>query len=1397
MSTNKKKTALLAKLNRQRAKQKKKVFTIPKIKMTAMDKKRKAEKSFIPTSFTLAKKSKSEDAMREFLTSVNDLGDDDFTFDIDDDMFVYSNKSIADAYKTFIKEQIADAIRLDEDADREELNLKAKRAWAVLSVGDKMKWVIIAHGRDPKGEWDRKRFADEVNFNIRTEELLRQFIQDYIASNITYDKFLQSWLQNKGRAAITMVEEGLEQEGLEQEGFEQEGLELADGFGKRLPITEAEQERINDLQERLDGYTKAEQSLKEKEEARVEELESFARDELIELVSPVIAEKSDEQLINFLVNAKYIPKERKRLKKIYGSHRDPYRTSGEEEGKSAPERLDRPIPKNEKLDRQWKLYTDKISRKRASYESSLRQLTRGDLVLEATKKRDTPSLIHIILLSEFKNNLDSIRKKIHTLSIEIHNLSLGTYVKRKRVEKTLTSAERRYTDRLAANVRKIDLNNMRTKQLKAVARDIAGVPTFKKKQKAEAINAILRVEFPDVDMNVELPKPNRTQLDNVLRTLSDEQLQVVGFTYGIDRLEKRGKYEIIDMIIRKEFPTKKVRTNKLVNTFDRRERLKELEIMPSEDIFLIAFQLGIPIPDDVHERDLINKILIKEGETNELIKEDEDEKRRLIKKISRITGRSGDHYSLWSIENLQQRLYALGEEDENYMEELEKERLLKKLEQLGDVDKYSDAHSWSTTKIRKTLESIGGPNWESYVPLIEDYSFVKCVQKYQTYSWIEGRVTGVWLTPVKKKKSAKSISKYVFDDVWIVEDKRRWYQANKHFFALQCNSNKRTQNKDILTCYSQTGEPVKFKVGFTIIGYQHTPSRYQARTHMVKKADGTMVQRSFIIQDEEMFRKEKEYKRKTTQNLGDRVNYILNSSVNEAAINIAMRALSNALMEVAPVTKTDYGIVHVDGGHKRIDYNTPYMQVLLDSLRDGVDQTNKNFFTKVANIIVYLKMPEAKMFRANIENEYYLPDILATLSEREKLPEVFDDPSLSPRFIDGVVAKINNNVIKQIHQFAEGIYFLEDPTRRRSIRPVGYTGTDIIKTNKRLSACENKDRVRDANPTEIIYYKDDDEKIYCFTVDELYERFINGNIINPETDKQFRIPFVQRFDELYNGRLASDGFLTTYFQEKYGFDMKKLVREKRKEDTITKSIPAIAPNLWDFVAKDVGELEDQMSNEEPGDGDEIDENREDERREVEVETGERESEEIDPNDACIYCKKHLSDDSIKSIVMHGDESRIIKFCSFKCFEGKNDWKKYKRKKVKALAKKVAATKKKVEDEFRKKTVKPSPPKLSKEEINRRKKLIAKQVKEGAIAFDRVAFPLMSKAELREIAKKKDIKIPGNLSKMGTAKALFEALHPNGHKGIFKEDAANVKMHKIETRRDKKRGEKKTKSKRSL
>ena len=129
--------------------------------------------------------------------------------------------------------------------------------------------------------------------------------------------------------------------------------------------------------------------------------------------------------------------ERKKWKKIYGPIMDEYKDDDDE-------KLSRHIVKNSELDSQWKLYTDKITGEKAVYETKLRELSRGDLILEATKKKDNPEIIKLIILSEFKNNFDNIRKKINKLSIK-NSKSKSWYICQKRTSKTKFNIFRKKT----------------------------------------------------------------------------------------------------------------------------------------------------------------------------------------------------------------------------------------------------------------------------------------------------------------------------------------------------------------------------------------------------------------------------------------------------------------------------------------------------------------------------------------------------------------------------------------------------------------------------------------------------------------------------------------------------------------------------------------------------------------------------------------------------------------------------------------------------------------------------------------------------------------------------------------------------------------------------------------
>ena len=1372
MSTSKdKKAALLDKIARQKAKQKEKFFTIPTIKLSSQDKQRKANKTFIPNAKSLAKKIKSEDGMREFMTELNGLGDEYFNMPPGG----YINTIVFNGYKSFIDNYVKDAIQEydDPDVDRDEIKESAETAWTELSTFNKMIWVLQGYGAQKDAEWGMKQFVMEVRQNIRDEDTLRSFINNYLESDIAYSKFVTYWKANKANKGDKEAKEAISSK---NDIFftmlsDIDEAHAATATDTRLVVTEEEQERINDLKERLAGYEEAATRLDDKIATRNEYLLGLSHDELVELAKPIVGKKTKEQLVNTLLNVEYIPIERDQLKEIGA-------------GQSS-ERYE---------------FMNTLKTERAARKVELDTLSYSDLVLESTTKKTVPRLVKLILYQEFHHNRKNLKDKIFKLGLEIHNISLGKYVPRQSNIRLLKYKERLYREALVIQIRRIELQTKTYTEL-ALHASAMGVKGYKydevnnERSIKNLIHRILMVEFPGANVDVEVPKVNMSQMKAVLRTLDDDQIHVLAYSNGIKHPEQRGKYRNIESILVKEFPLKKIRPIKqlvigrYVRNWSYPKRRSELEAMSTKELKTIALTHGLDLHKGVKNESLIRNILSQEEYLAKLIPKEDQEKEIIIKKIAHITGAPASRYRLWSISELEQRLDTLRDESQEYWVEIERERLYTKLSQIVNINtkRYSKAKSWSLKKLRRELQRTAGSDWESYKPLIEDYSFVECMQTFQQYQWIEGKITGVWLSG---PKGGDPKPDYIIKDIFIEEDGHRWYQANKRFFSLQCNSYKkdRTQSGDVLTCYTQAGNPVKFMVGFTLIGWKH--DRYKSRTHMVETADGRMVQRTFIIQDEMLFNKEKQFTRRLNQTEASRIKDILNSTVSKRTSESVMTMISNALLEIAPMKK-DYGIIRIDTRteqpRKTIDPNTPYMQILIDTLNINPEQTNKEFFTKAASLLVYINMPEAKTFRKNLEMEYYLPDILATLSPAEKFPEAFQDPNASEKFVDELTASITNRTYKLVRGMAQTEY-KTDLTRRSRTLPSGTDFARSVKTRKRLDACANKARVNGVPEEEIVYYNEDSQ-IYCFTVDELYDRMlIQEDLTNPETGKAFDMSFVKRFDELYNKRLADDGLLTGYFQKKYGFDMDTLVDDKEKIDTIKSKRPIIAADLWEIIGKDVTELEDQLSNERPGDGDEVDEDRETERRDEEVDEGTRETRDIDPNDACEYCKNHLSDDSIKSIILHGDESRIIKFCSFKCFEDKNDWNKFKAKRVRKKQKKI----KKVQERTKKAFDEKNKPKekpvvgLSREELKKRKKRIKKQIKEGDATFDKVALPLMSKEELREIAKEKNIKIPAGLSKMGTASFLYKQLHPKSTKGVLKEKTAEKEMIRIETRREKKK-----------
>jgi hypothetical protein len=466
---------------------------------------------------------------------------------------------------------------------------------------------------------------------------------------------------------------------------------------------------------------------------------------------------------------------------------------------------------------------------------------------------------------------------------------------------------------------------------------------------------------------------------------------------------------------------------------------------------------------------------------------------------------------------------------------------------------------------------------------------------------------------------------------------------------------------------------------------------------------------------------------------------ILDSLVNDDTSNFITEELSKVLLNIAPMN-SDYGVRNANGVSRKIDFNTPYMQFLIESLKSGPDQTNAELFESVAKIVVFLQIKEAKFFRKHIEMEYYLPDILATLSVSEKFPEVYDNPSVGEDIIRETTISIENNILKYVKSMAENFYYQQEPDRRR--KHMTMTTTISQKTISRIKACENKDRIEGVEEDEIVYYKDnDDGKIYCFSVGELWEQFISGDVTNPDTGKDFSTAFVERFNKVYNKNLAENKFLTQYFQKKYGYSIDKLAREKdddqRNEEKYSLKMDI---DLFSLVTQDLKDLENELVDNSMKDDKQEVKDLENDKEEVKNQDDlKKEKVELKDEDICAYCKKHVLDVSLKSVILDNNESRIIKFCSYKCFEKKEDWPLYKKKKEKKILSKLPGDKKWLKEFLSTKNNSSEEKKVMEEPLSNDEKLEKKKSKKKKVVEE----PLSDneKLEKKKSKKKKVVEEP--------------------------------------------------------
>lgn len=536
-------------------------------------------------------------------------------------------------------------------------------------------------------------------------------------------------------------------------------------------------------------------------------------------------------------------------------------------------------------------------------------------------------------------------------------------------------------------------------------------------------------------------------------------------------------------------------------------------IQSKKDLIKEATELGIPDPENYEKISLrakIASIKAKKAKQSRSVKKLPD-KETLAEKLSRITGQPKHYYMDWSWEELQERYQAI-EEGEEFWEEFERETIIDALVKIANTtrDSYKGR---DTASLIKELEMLSEKKEKSQQIIAESIYAKKCADEFRQYKWIDAKVTGVWLYG-----SRPMLKEYATDTYIAVPGKGKFYQANVRFFNLLCNkyANEMYQEGDTLTCFDRDHRPVQLKIGYSI----EEKYKYRKQTWPILVAVdaygqsmGKYRKNRLLIQDEGLFQSEKKYIEDQKKNETSRIKNAMTKLIDEKSIMVAKQSLSEALRTVCTNIK-DYQL------------NSPYINIAVDSVIKK-NQTNEELFEFVADFKTYLYLQKANIFRKRIQAEYYLPDMLLRLSPEDKLPEVFDPLSaVSKKTIDVFTSYIHNSTKQEITFMIENLIGREDPTGKKK-RPL----LVVPEINYDQSVCVNvtEEEFKKIPPENRVFYNDtEEEKVYCFDIDELIRQFNDNDYIIPKMNKPFDKNFVRRYTVMYYDDEDDKNYIFSY-----------------------------------------------------------------------------------------------------------------------------------------------------------------------------------------------------------------------------------------------------------------------------
>jgi len=392
-----------------------------------------------------------------------------------------------------------------------------------------------------------------------------------------------------------------------------------------------------------------------------------------------------------------------------------------------------------------------------------------------------------------------------------------------------------------------------------------------------------------------------------------------------------------------------------------------------------------------------------------------------------------------------------------------------------------------------------------------------CIEFYKNFEWIRGNVKSVWIVPLDKN----DLNTYASPSTIKIEKRpKKWFKGNEEFFKLLCsdNSRKNFQEGEIFVCYDDEDNEVRFYVGYLV---SELYSEYKSHSYVVKSGEHKDL--NLVVQNSKIYASQIEFQTKEIELREKKITEVLRKPVNHISEITARVLLCRELLKIAQ--KVDYG---------SLDCNTTYINAAIKSVKRD-SQKNREYFMAIAVPIVFMNLNQAEIFRARIREEYYLPEVLLRLSDVEMLPEIYNNPLISPESstVNNMVYYVKIMSERLMHNLVQIYLTIANPTAQRR----KYKIEQMLKEPDIIVDCVNRSELSKVDPVNLEYYIDPDTtEIYCLDV----EKIVENKFKNPHTNKPLDKAFLNRYVISYTD---SEG-------ETYFFPYKKLMKKFLKSDFV-------------------------------------------------------------------------------------------------------------------------------------------------------------------------------------------------------------------------------------------------------